>query len=259
MRRNHKGNHHRGSFVAAACLASVALFGGLGSAVSRAAAAATTPADSELTLRRSTGPADAADCSDPSDRFNLTPCSHPFFNYAAPDTAPETVPPAKIDTKILGFHKGVWDLEVTGSHMAPVYRTRDHINAGSVGIGYFIADGFSLNAAVVGYSIDQPHDYGLGAGFDLYARLFLLTLDPVSIFVDGGAGAIFTDKAVPEFGTAFNFTPRFGVGLSLRIAENAYLVGGARYWHLSNAGYHSHERNPGFDSVQYYGGVVFTF
>ena len=94
---------------------------------------------------------------------------------------------------------------------------------------------------------------------DLYARIFLLTVNRFSIYADGGAGAIFTDKAVPEFGTAFNFTPRGGVGISFRIDDNVYLTAGARYWHLSNAGYHSISRNPSFDSVQYYGGVLFTF
>jgi hypothetical protein len=157
------------------------------------------------------------------------------------------------------FRKGTWDLELSGAHMSPIRSTRDYFDAGSAAIGYFCSDNFSLNAALVGYSINQPDNVGVAGGFDLYARLYFLTLARFTFYGDAGAGVFIGDKEVPERGTHFDFTPRTGVGVAFPIFENVYLLGGARFFHLSNAGIHGPNRNPGFDSLQYYGSIMFTF
>jgi Lipid A 3-O-deacylase (PagL) len=40
---------------------------------------------------------------------------------------------------------------------------------------------------------------------------------------------------VPD-GTNFNFTPQFGLGATYQLSDNTFLIGGARLFHLSNAG-----------------------
>jgi hypothetical protein len=189
--------------------------------------------------------------TDNSSRLGPGSFSSLFLDYLPPET--------RAVTEIHGLLKGAWDVEIDGSHMLPIRHTQDHINAVSGTVGYFVADGFSLNASLIGYAIDQPDDDAVAGGFDFYARWYFLRVGRLSFFADGGAGAIISDKAVPEGGTAFNFTPRGGVGIAFRVVDDFYFVGGARYWHLSNAGYHDISRNPSFDSVQYYGGVMFTF
>jgi hypothetical protein len=157
------------------------------------------------------------------------------------------------------FRGGTWDLEFSGAHMAPVRSTRDYFDSGSTALGFFIADSFSVNAALVGYAVNQPDDNAFAGGFDLFARCYFLTLDRFTFYIDAGAGVFIADKAVPEIGTHFNFTPRGGLGIGYHLSENVYLLGGVRYWHLSNAGIHGSGRNPSFDSLQYYGSIMFTF
>lgn len=177
------------------------------------------------------------------------------------DVAPQADTKAATGASRAGvfLQRGSWDCEVSGAHMAPVRSTRDYFDSGSTALGYFIADSFSVNAAVVGYSVDQPDHGAFAAGFDLYARFYFLTLDRFTFYIDAGAGAFIGDKAVPERGTHFNFTPRGGLGMGYRLTENLYLLAGIRYWHLSNAGIRGDDHNPSFDGLQYYGSVMFTF
>jgi hypothetical protein len=44
-----------------------------------------------------------------------------------------------------------------------------------------------------------------------------------------------------------------------RLADDTYLLGGARYFHLSNAKAHGSEKNPSYDGVEYYVGLMFAF
>ena len=43
------------------------------------------------------------------------------------------------------------------------------------------------------------------------------------------------------------------------LRDNAYLLGGARFFHLSSANLHGRDQNPSQDGVQYFVGVMFTF
>jgi hypothetical protein len=49
------------------------------------------------------------------------------------------------------------------------------------------------------------------------------------------------------------------VGASLRLKDNLFLLGGARYFHLSNGDIHGRDQNPSFDGVQYWLGMMVTF
>ena len=63
----------------------------------------------------------------------------------------------------------------------------------------------------------------------------------------------------PAAGTHFNFRPQFGMGATLRLTPDVYLMGGAKLFHISNAGIGGPEHNPGFDSFMYYLGVMIPF
>jgi hypothetical protein len=67
------------------------------------------------------------------------------------------------------------------------------------------------------------------------------------------------DRAVPEFGTHFNFTAKGGAGATWRLTDSLHLIGGARYFHLSNGNLHGRDQNPSHDGVQYWAGVMVTF
>ncbi len=138
--------------------------------------------------------------------FQLSPHGPPVWLDAAPQIDKKAATAASQTTAF--FQRGTWDFEVSGAHMSPVRSTRDYFDSGSTTLGYFIADNFSVNAALVGYSVDQPDHGAFAGGFDLYARYYFLTLDRFTFYIDAGAGAFLADKEVPERGTNFDFTPR---------------------------------------------------
>ena len=76
-----------------------------------------------------------------------------------------------------------------------------------------------------------------------------------SLYVDGGAGIIFTTGDVPEAGSSFNFTPQIGGGASFAIGGNQRIMTGLRWYHISNAD--TFESNPGLDTVFGYVGINF--
>jgi opacity protein-like surface antigen len=193
---------------------------------------------------------------DPAPMFHLSLSGPPDWltPTPSPDPAEGTATPSPSPTILQG---GTWDLEFSGAHMGPFKSKRDYFDSGSTALGYFIADSFSVNAALVGYSINQPDNCACAGGFDLYARYYFLTLDRFTFYFDAGAGVFIADKEVPEHGTHFNFTPRSGFGVGYHLSDRVYLLAGVRYWHLSNAGIDG--RNPSFDSLQYYGSIMFTF
>ena len=156
----------------------------------------------------------------------------------------------------------MWTLELTGGYVQPIRFSRDRLSLGTAAVGYYLKDNLWLGAAVSGYHADQPGNVGQdtgGAGIDAMVRLHLLTVDRLTLYADGGGGVSMWDAPTPEFGTHFNFTGKAGVGLTYRLDEHLHLLGGARYFHLSNGNIHGRDQNPSFDGVQFYGGVMFTF
>ena len=90
--------------------------------------------------------------------------------------------------------------------------------------------------------------------------LVLPGLGRFAAYADGGAGVVIADKAVPECGTDFNFTPRGGVGRQLPpgrqpLPDGRRAATGTCPTPASTAS----PATPAIDSVQYYGGVMFTF
>lgn len=104
----------------------------------------------------------------------------------------------------------------------------------------------------------RPNTFG--GGFDVLTRWHFLEHGPLTLYADGGAGMLFTTREVPRGGTHVNFTPQIGLGATWQLNDQTYLFGGARYWHLSNAGMDGRQRNPSIDgSVMAYFGVGWRF
>jgi len=67
----------------------------------------------------------------------------------------------------------------------------------------------------------------------------------ISLYLEGGAGLMYTTLHTEEQGTQFNFTQQVGGGISFLFAKNKALNLGYRYRHFSNA--HIKEPNKGID------------
>ena len=181
-------------------------------------------------------------------------------NYLAIDAKPAPEQPAE------PFAKGTWALQFTGSYIsgsdASLTDSLGEGGSGNVGVGYFLFKNVGVYGELVGYGFDKKDwtgDDAWGGGLNMLLRWHFLSFDRWSIYADGGGGIIEFEDEFPSGGTHFNFTGRVGLGASIRLAHNLHLIGGARYLHISNAAIHGVERNPGFDSMEYYTGLMFTF
>ena len=156
------------------------------------------------------------------------------------------------------FPKGTWDLELSGSYVQPIRFSDDRFYNVTLGGGYYLADNFSLSGELQGYYVDQPFDDAIVGGLGVLVRWHVIRFDRFTIFADGGGGVTYADPEVPNFGTHFNFTGKVGPGLSYELSDQTHLLGGVRYFHLSNGNIHGRDQNPSYDGVQFWLGMMWT-
>jgi len=122
---------------------------------------------------------------------------------------------------------------------------------------WFFMQNVSMDFGLSGDAILQPGLDAGGGGASLMLRWHFLARTDWSLYGDIGCGMLFTNEPVPSDGGRVNFTPRAGVGGTVAIGGSARLMGGLRWYHISNA--NTGQDNPGRDSLQVYGGVSFPF
>lgn len=153
--------------------------------------------------------------------------------------------------------RGTWTVQAEGSYTAPIrYSTSDR-TTGSIGVGYYLFDNHAITLLGRGFHIDDEGGHAVdGADVSFMGRSHLFTRGGFSLYIDGGGGYAWGNHAFPAGGTTYNFTARVGPGMTVQVADSTYLTAGARYFHNSNAQAHGHEKNPGYDGVEYYVGVL---
>jgi hypothetical protein len=158
------------------------------------------------------------------------------------------------------FDEGTWNVSLTGSYVAPLRLSPDKLYNFNLAGGYYLINNTSANFELQGYYVDQDgYETAVMGGFALLLRTHLITFDRWGIFFDGGVGVLYADHPVPEFGTNFNFNPRVGLGALFELKDHTYLIGGARYFHVSNARIQGPDRNPSHDGIQYWAGMMWTW
>src|SRR3954466_3808331 len=159
----------------------------------------------------------------------------PYLVLAAVGSLLLPLPSARAaDDQPPAFPKGLWTLELSASYADPIRFSEDRFAFGTVGANYYLFDNLSLGVHLSGYGVDQPRDDGYGVGVEAFGRWHFLTLDRFTLYIDGGGGRAYFDPETPEFGTHWNYTAKVGGGFTYRLVDNAYLMGGARYFHVSN-------------------------
>jgi hypothetical protein len=84
--------------------------------------------------------------------------------------------------------------------------------------------------------------------------------NPWSFFADLGIGMLFATDEVPSGGTAIDFMPKAGLGLTRKLDEaGTRLEAGIQWHHVSNARINGDEKNPGRDAPFLYIGVMWPF
>ena len=133
------------------------------------------------------------------------------------------------------------------------------MGSGSVGIGYYVFDNVSITGEFSGYYDSQPGpDARIYAG-DLVLRGHWVRSGRFSFFGDALAGIAYADQRVPASGTYYNYTLALGVGATFQLCGNLHLIGGVRYFHISNAHLEGPVHNPSINATQAYVVLLFKF
>ncbi|MEA2710624.1 MAG: lipid 3-O-deacylase [Phycisphaerales bacterium] len=161
------------------------------------------------------------------------------------------------------FAKGTYNFSLTGAYIQHIRFSIDELYNVNISAGYYIADNHSLNLELQGYWGDQAFDSDvIIGGIGLLGRWHFLHGDKWSLFLDGGGGVTYADQEFPQYpvdGTNFNFTGKVGLGATYEFQDHTHLIGGARYFHLSNGQIRKQDDNPTYDGIQFWGGVMWTW
>ena len=151
--------------------------------------------------------------------------------------------------------KGSWRWELEGSWMNDF--DSDNQLQGAWYASWFLIDNFSFDFGpeVAWFSQGGGNTWGAGPAFMF--RWHFLARDTWSIYADAGVGLMFSGANVPSSGSSVNFTPRIGVGASFEVAQNARILTGIRWAHISNA--NVADNNDGRNSIQLYAGISLPF
>jgi opacity protein-like surface antigen len=113
---------------------------------------------------------------------------------------------------------------------------------------------------VSGYALrENGQSEGFAASLGLNLRKHFFIRDPFSIYIDGGMGMIRADGQFPDGGTNTNFTLQGGLGATYRLSDSLHLVGGVRWFHISNARRHGEDGNMSTDGPAVYAGLMWTW
>src|SRR3954469_7854575 len=140
------------------------------------------------------------------------------------------------------FPKDTWGLDLTGSYVTPVRFSENRFYNSTLTLEHYLADRFSLGVQLEGYYTEQPSgdDTVLG-GIGLTLRYHFYESGRFSLFGDAAGSATMAEDEVPDDGTHFNWTGKLGVGGTWQLDDHTFLIGGARYFHLSNGQIHGRD------------------
>jgi hypothetical protein len=178
----------------------------------------------------------------------------------APDLSANSAAAGNSSEREQLFGKGTWSLTLTGSSFENFSGQNVTLRYGTASVGYYFVDNWAFDVHLSGYDLEEDGEpEGIAASFGLNLRAHVLVHDPFSIYLDGGAGLIRADSEFPEGGTNTNFTLQAGLGATWRVYESLHLVGGARWFHISNARRHGEDENASTDGIAIYAGVMWTW
>ncbi len=154
-------------------------------------------------------------------------------------------------------HSWWWSV---GAGVAGGDRTAHLDYNGFASFEYFIVKNFEVGMEFGGWFFNQQGKDSAAGSFNANLRYHFINTGRLSVFAEAGAGFILGTQPVPTRGTAFNFTPRVGMGLTWRLSQSrTRLLLGVRWQHISNARAFGTGRNPGRDNMMAYAGVMFPF
>lgn len=159
--------------------------------------------------------------------------------------------PARADSSA-AFPRGTKEFTLAVNYVNERKGRDRSVSTVTTGFGYYFLDNAAIELQLLGYRTHDEED-GYGPGANLEARYHLLNIGRFSLYGEIAGGVLWTSADFPTGGTELNFTYFGGPGVTIRLNDNMYLLGGVRFQHLSNLFIEGRDRNPIFNS---YGGFV---
>lgn len=127
-------------------------------------------------------------------------------------------------------------------------------------LSWFIVKDVSVDAELGAWYHSQPGNDAASINPSMVFRWHFVNTGDWTVYADLGIGFAVASDEVPATGTAFDFTPRAGLGFTRRLGDSdTRLVVGLRWAHFSNARLLGDDDNPSRDDLMAYGGVIFPF
>ena len=153
-----------------------------------------------------------------------------------------------------------WTFEVLGTTLGDVTNRHVVMGGATVGLGYQFIDHFSVMVDASGYGFSEGRVDGVATGMTVGLRQHLGDVGRLGFDVDVSGGILGANRELPYNGTHFNETIEFGPAVTYRLRDDLALVGGVRYFHLSNADRQNEPgRNPSINAIQGVLGLEWRF
>jgi hypothetical protein len=180
------------------------------------------------------------------------------------DVAPAqetTLPSSASSEPTTLFPKGSFTVGINGGYYVEVHSPNERVNPYTLENRWYVKDGLGIGVDVIGYTLDAKDgfDDAGAAGLNLGLRHHVYERGDFSLFLEAAVGMIYADDEFPPGGTRFNYTEQAGVGVTYRLRENLFFVGGGRFIHISNAYIHGRDQNPGVNAFGGYAGLMWQF
>jgi hypothetical protein len=129
----------------------------------------------------------------------------------------------------------------------------------------WLAAGLELNS----YRFKDHSNDTWGFGIRPFARWYAYEIKVTRVFFEYGAGLAYSLDKFPltgtgweadtaRFGTKFNFTSKYSIGIEVHLNKRISLESGFRHFHLSNGNLAGIKRNPSHDSNGLFVGLIYT-
>jgi len=194
--------------------------------------------------------------ADQSTPLSLGPTNARYTLRADPAAQPDPAPAPKKSTPF-GAQGSEWLTVGTGI---------SHDFQGSAGFdahvswSTFIVRDVEFSLELAAWYFAQKKQDAAGLNPQMVFRWHFVNNEKWTVFAEAGIGVLVSTDNVPDGGTAFNFTPRAGLGFTRLLTDDGLrLQVGVRWAHISNARIKGDDRNPSRDSAMLYTGLIWPF
>ncbi len=153
-----------------------------------------------------------------------------------------------------------WTFETLATSLGDVTNRHVVMGGATVGVGYRVFGPVSVLLDASGYGFSEGRVDGVATGVTVGLRQHLFDLGRFGFDADVSGGILGANRELPYNGTHFNETIEFGPAVTYRLNDELYVVGGVRYFHLSNADRQDEPgRNPSVNAIQGVVGLEWRF